>query len=168
MIRNRATWTITAIHPNGTLTARGDTGTVTLPAHYVKVHVELAYAHTAMATQGRIVDTGILYTERPCDARTLYVAMTRGRHTNHAWLPTTTDTTPTDIFERSITSDWIDQPAIVRQNELDPTPEPPPDDTAIHVPPVSQRHVRARSIVNAWTSPQRPTPAPPSPDLSIQ
>lgn len=172
MIRNRATWTITAIHAYGALTARGDSGTVTLPADYVSDHVDLAYAHTAMATQGRTVDTGILYTERPCDARTLYVAMTRGRHANHAWLSSTTEATSIDIFERSATSDWIDRPAVVRHAELHPTPEPPSDDTVlVDAPaapdtPISRRHARARTIVNDWTKPPAPPRLPP-PDLTI-
>ena len=115
---------------------------------------------------------------RPSDLDRLYQRLqasggvggkTRGRHTNHAWLPTTTESTPVDVFERSITSDWIDQPAIVRHAELNPTPEPPPDST-VGDTPASRRHARARSIVNAWTNPANrttPPPRPSPPDLSV-
>jgi ATP-dependent exoDNAse (exonuclease V) alpha subunit len=42
MVRNRATWTIDAAHPDGSLTASGRNGTIYLPPSYVAEHVELA------------------------------------------------------------------------------------------------------------------------------
>ena len=68
MVRNRARWTITAIHPDGSLTATGRHGTVHLPARYVAEHVELAYATTATAAQGRTVDHA-LSGRRPAQRR---------------------------------------------------------------------------------------------------
>ena len=44
MVRNRATWTVTGVHVDGSLTVAGRCGTVHLPAAYVAEHVELAYA----------------------------------------------------------------------------------------------------------------------------
>lgn len=52
MVRNRNAWSITALGRDGSITATGDTGAVTLPAVYVAEHVELAYAVTAMGAQG--------------------------------------------------------------------------------------------------------------------
>jgi ATP-dependent exoDNAse (exonuclease V) alpha subunit len=51
MVRNRAVWTIDAIHRDGSLTATGKSGVVLLPAEYVNEHVELAYARTGMGGQ---------------------------------------------------------------------------------------------------------------------
>ena len=65
MIRNRDQWTIDQVHRNGDLTVAGRTGTVRLPADYVQAHVELAYAQTSHATQGRTVDRSILSSTAP-------------------------------------------------------------------------------------------------------
>jgi hypothetical protein len=70
MVRNRAIWTVDTIHPDGSLTATGKHGSVHLPAKYVNEHVELAYAHTVMAAQGRNVYGGLLFADRPMDIRT--------------------------------------------------------------------------------------------------
>ncbi|MCP3851842.1 MAG: AAA family ATPase, partial [Gammaproteobacteria bacterium] len=60
MVRNRDQWTITALHRNGDITGTGASGTVRLPADYVTEHVELGYAQTSHAAQGRTVDRSIL------------------------------------------------------------------------------------------------------------
>jgi hypothetical protein len=118
MVRNRATWTVTAIHPNGSLTASGHHGTVRLPARYIADHVELAYASTAAAAQGRTVDHALMVVDRPTDVRNLYVAMSRGSHANHAYLAIQGEQTAQDIFVQCLVSDWIDQPAHTRRAEL--------------------------------------------------
>ena len=76
MVRNRATWTIDAIHHNGSIAATGTHGTIRLPAAYVRDHVELAYATTATGAQGRTVDHAILYLDSPADVRNIYVPLT--------------------------------------------------------------------------------------------
>jgi exodeoxyribonuclease V alpha subunit len=38
-------------HDDGSITAQGKTGTVVLPAEYVREHVQLAYATTAHGAQ---------------------------------------------------------------------------------------------------------------------
>ncbi len=65
MVRNRATWTVDSVHPDGSLTATGRAGTVRLPADYVAEHVDLAYARTGIGAQGRTVTGGLLFLERP-------------------------------------------------------------------------------------------------------
>ncbi len=87
--RNGDRWTVTAIQPDGTLTARGNGGTVRLPADYVAEHVELGYAVTAHRAQGATVDTAHAIVTPTMTRETLYVAMTRGRDSNTAY--TTTD-----------------------------------------------------------------------------
>lgn len=97
MVRNRATWIIDTIHHDGSITATGSHGTIHLPAGYVRDHVELAYATTAMGAQGRTVDHAILYLDTPADVRNVYVPMSRGRHSNHAYVATAGEDTAIDI-----------------------------------------------------------------------
>lgn len=79
IVRNRSTWTIDEILPDGSIGVSGRSGCVDLPAAYVAEHVELAYARTSMGAQGSTVDVGIVLIDKPTDVRNLYVAMTRGR-----------------------------------------------------------------------------------------
>ncbi len=118
MIRNRDQWTVTALHRNGDITAGGRSGTVRLPAEYVTENVELGYAQTSHAAQGRTVDRSILLLDGPSDVRGIYVPLTRGRHRNHAYITTTGEQTAVDVFAESIPRSWIDQPAIAREAEL--------------------------------------------------
>lgn len=118
MVRNRAIWTVDAIHPDHSLTATGKHGSVHLPAPYVSEHVELAYAHTVMAAQGRNVYGGILFAERPMDVRTLYVALSRGMAVNEAFFAVSGEQTALDVMVQSMTADWIDLPATSRRAEL--------------------------------------------------
>ena len=118
MIRNRNTWTITALNDDWTITARGATGTVVLPAEYLCGHVELAYAITAMGAQGRTVDHAITVIDTTTDVRNLYVPMTRGRESNHAYLAIEGEDTAAEVFARYLTNDWIDLPAHQRAQEL--------------------------------------------------
>jgi hypothetical protein len=108
-VSNRDTWTITAVHPDGSLTVtpgvtpaaagtggvpRGVTPGVTpgpgparvLPAGYVREHVELAYASTAHGVQGDTVTAAHLVVGEHTGAASAYVGMTRGRHANTAHL----------------------------------------------------------------------------------
>ncbi|MCP3859158.1 MAG: hypothetical protein GY704_05865, partial [Phycisphaeraceae bacterium] len=81
-------------------------------------HVELGYAQTSHAAQGRTVDRSILVLDGPSDVRGIYVPLTRGRHHNDAYITTTSEQTAVDVFAESIARSWIDQPAIARQAEF--------------------------------------------------
>ena len=118
MVRNRATWTINTIHPDGAITATGKHGTIHLPAAYVGEHVELAYATTGMGAQGRTVHAAITVLDGPTDVRNLYVPMTRGRDTNEAFITVTGEQTAVDVFAQCLALDWIDLPAHTRRAEL--------------------------------------------------
>lgn len=88
-VRNGATWTVIRRWHDGSLTVQGDNDeTVTLPARYVSENVELGYATTAHRAQGRTVDTAHLIVTDRLTRPLLYVGMTRGRHTNHAYVVT--------------------------------------------------------------------------------
>jgi conjugative relaxase-like TrwC/TraI family protein len=104
-VRNGEVFTVIAVHPDGSLDARparaednnhgrgedsgdaGASGWVRLPAHYVAEHVELGYAITAHRAQSTTVDTAHVITGPGMAREHLYVAMTRGRHVNHAYVP---------------------------------------------------------------------------------
>ena len=124
MVHNRDSWTVTAISGDG-VTVTGKTGSVTLPAGYVADHVELGYAQTTHGAQGRTVDTALFLLDGPVDVRGVYVPMTRGRATNEAFIVTTDDRDPVDVFADALTRDWIDWPAVVRRHQLNPEPTRP-------------------------------------------
>ena len=84
----------------------------------VAEHVELAYAVTSMGAQGRTVDHAITVLDGVTDVRNIYVPMTRGRHSNHAYITIEGEDTAADVFARYITNDWIDLPAHQRAHEL--------------------------------------------------
>lgn len=148
MVRNRAEWTVTAIHADGSINVDGRSGRIRLPSEYVAEHVDLAYARTGHGAQGRTVDAAIVYLDGPTDVRNLYVPMTRGRTTNEVFVATTGEQTALDVVAQSIAADWIDRPALVRHAELNP--HTTPDVTISH----------SRQILADWRGrPVRRTPA---------
>ncbi|WP_280423859.1 MobF family relaxase [Nocardia carnea] len=96
-VRNGYTWTVTAVHDDGSITAQhlrsgrtpGDS--VRLPADYVAEHVRLGYAATIDSAQGITTDTCHIALTGGETRQQFYVAMTRGRHANHAYIPTALD-----------------------------------------------------------------------------
>ncbi|WP_227981079.1 MobF family relaxase [Nocardia spumae] len=96
-VRNGYRWTITTVHPDGSLTASHHThngkpgATTLLPADYVAEHVRLGYALTLDSAQGITTDTCHTVLTGHESRNQLYVALTRGIHTNHAYIPTTTN-----------------------------------------------------------------------------
>ncbi len=103
-VRNRHSWTVTATRADGGLTVEHpQRGTVELPAAYVAEHVELGWAVTGYGTQGDTVDIGIAVLDTTTSRNHAYVAMTRGRHANHAVLLDPTGTQdPTEQFAQII------------------------------------------------------------------
>ncbi len=84
-VRNRQTWTVTAIHPNGALDVVDDTaGSVRLPGDYVAEHIELGWAVTGYGNQGITTDHAICIIEPGMTRAGIYVGLTRGRGTNTA------------------------------------------------------------------------------------
>ena len=103
-VRNGETFTVTAVHPDGSLDAhpardaasseapvdglgRDASASIRIPAEYVAEHVELGYAITARRAQSTTVDTAHVITGPGMTREHLYVAMTRGRDANHAYVP---------------------------------------------------------------------------------
>ncbi len=93
-VKNGDRWTVHQTHADGSLTVQrpgspGRRGRVTLPAGYVAEHVELGYAITAHRAQGATVDTAHLVVHSSTMTReAFYVAMTRGRQANVAYVAT--------------------------------------------------------------------------------
>lgn len=120
MVKNRDHWAITDMHRDGSITIAGRTGTIRLPADYVTRDLELGYAQTSHASQGRTVDVALLLVETPTDSRGVYTPMTRGRDANQAYVITEDDKTAADVLAQALARDWIDQPAHARRLQLDP------------------------------------------------
>jgi conjugative relaxase-like TrwC/TraI family protein len=118
MVKNRDHWTVEQIHHDGSLTVSGKTGQVQLPPDYVARNVELAYAETSHANQGRTVDRSFLYLDSPTDCRGIYVPLSRGRDTNEAFVVVEGEQAPADVIIDALARDWIDRPALQVQAEL--------------------------------------------------
>lgn len=89
-VRNGDRWEVAAVRRNGSLEVRrqGEKwgGSVVLPASYVRRHVELGYAVTAHRAQGITTDTSHVVVASGTTRENLYVAMTRGRESNVAYV----------------------------------------------------------------------------------
>jgi hypothetical protein len=96
----------------------GRTGIARLLAEYVAEHVELAYAETSHANQGRTFDRSFLFLDGPTDTRGVYVPLTRGRHSNEAFVVTRGEETAVDVLTEALTRDWIDRPAVTVRAEM--------------------------------------------------
>ncbi|UUO03602.1 ATP-binding domain-containing protein [Mycolicibacterium novocastrense] len=95
-VRNGNRWRVAALNPNTNRLAaeRLDDGARALfGPDYFREHVSLGYAVTVHSAQGATADASIAVLSETTSRNLLYVAMTRGRHANHA-----------HIYERSIES----------------------------------------------------------------
>ncbi|WP_188547579.1 MobF family relaxase [Rhodococcoides trifolii] len=89
-VRNGDRWTVEKATRSGKLVVRhlGLGRKLTLPAQYVADHVTLGYASTVHSAQGMTADVCHTVATGAETRQILYVAMTRGRHGNHLYLPT--------------------------------------------------------------------------------
>lgn len=93
-VKNSDRWQITHRYEDGSLAVRrlgrGDQPhgkALVLPAKYVREELELGYASTVHRAQGASIDTAHALVDPEKAARELfYVAMTRGKHRNHAYV----------------------------------------------------------------------------------
>lgn len=95
-VTNGDRWTVTAVHPDHSITARhhGLSRHRRLPADYVAQHVQLGYATTVHGAQGMTTDTTHAVVTGDEARQLLYVALTRGRRANHVYLATGHDGDP--------------------------------------------------------------------------
>ena len=130
-VKNRDRWTITAVGDTG-LVVTGASGTVTLPDEYVAEHVNLAYAQTAHASQGRTIAGTSIYAYdpdlAPADRAGIYVPMTRGREENLAVVAADNTAIAKAHLADAISRRWIDTPAIAHLHEQ---PRPPAEPVSL-------------------------------------
>ncbi|WP_299960521.1 MobF family relaxase [uncultured Modestobacter sp.] len=101
-VKNGDRWTVAEVHASGALeVVHRRTGRhVTLPADYVRDHVTLGYATTVHGAQGLTAESCYAITTGTESRQLLYVALTRGRHANHVFLPITGDGDPHSLITR--------------------------------------------------------------------
>jgi len=92
-VKNGDQWTVTAVRKDGAMDVQrtNGTGRATLPAAYVREHVELGYATTAHRAQGRTVETAHSFVSATTLREPLYVMATRGRESNRLYVDTLYD-----------------------------------------------------------------------------
>ena len=87
IVANRATYTVLGMDEDGALRVRGARGEIAhLPRSYVDQHLTLAYASTVHAAQSRTVDTSHALLDEAAAREAAYVALSRGREANTAYL----------------------------------------------------------------------------------
>lgn len=91
-VRNGNRWTVTRLHRDGGVTVRRAGyrrgAAVRLPRSYVTEHLDIGYAVTGYGAQGVTVDTAHAIVQSGTSREQLYVALTRGRHANTAYVAT--------------------------------------------------------------------------------
>ena len=89
-VRNGDRWTVSDIRDDGSVTLRRAGlrwgGSVVLPAVYAAEHLDLGYAVTSYRAQGITVDTSHVLVDASMTRENLYVALTRGRDANLAYV----------------------------------------------------------------------------------
>jgi conjugative relaxase-like TrwC/TraI family protein len=89
-VRNGDRWIVSKLREDGSVTIRPTNrrfgGSIVLPATYVAEHLDLGYAVTAHRAQGVTIDTSHVVVTSTTTRENLYVAMTRGREENHAYV----------------------------------------------------------------------------------
>jgi conjugative relaxase-like TrwC/TraI family protein len=101
-VKNGDGWRVESLGDDGSLVLiRTTTGArVTVDATYTATNVELGYATTLHRAQGRTVDRAHCYISPRTSRELLYVAMTRGRDANLAYVDTTYDIDPATSHDR--------------------------------------------------------------------
>ncbi len=93
-VQNGNRWKITKIRGDGSVTIRpvdrSRGKSIVLPANYAAEHLDLGYATTAHRAQGITVDTSHVLVDPAMTRENLYVAMTRGKDANLAYVATDT------------------------------------------------------------------------------
>ncbi|UOY04031.1 MobF family relaxase [Blastococcus sp. PRF04-17] len=99
-VKNGDRFTVTAVRPDGALAVtHTSTGRrITLPAAYVREHVQLGYATTVHGAQGVTAEVGHTVLTGAESRQLVYVALSRGRAANHLYLSTVGDGDPHSVI----------------------------------------------------------------------
>lgn len=92
-VKNRDRWVVVEVADDGSIEAANllNQQRVRMPADYVQEHVELGYASTVHGAQGATVDTSHTLIDGAETRPMLYVALSRGRQSNHVWVAASVD-----------------------------------------------------------------------------
>ena len=165
-VKNRDRWTITAVDHGG-LVVTGTAGTVTLPVVYVAEHVNLAYAQTAHASQGRTISGTSIYAydpdTAPADRAGIYVPLTRGKHENLAVVQADNVPIAKQHLADAVSRRWIDTPAITHLHEPQPA-EPVGLATQIDTAKDLLDNFEQQSLFDTGIPSPTINPTPPEPD----
>lgn len=108
-VKNNDEWVVADIDDTtGDIIAVSGDEKVTLPASYCREHVQLAYATTAHRSQGRTVDTAHTIVDNSASRETFYVAMTRGKLSNRAYVIDDQDMQLGDKASHGMSQTWRD------------------------------------------------------------
>jgi DNA primase catalytic core len=101
-VKNGDRWHVTRVHPDGALdvTHLATRRRARLPASYTMAHVALGYATTVHAAQGITADVSHVVAVGEESRQMLYVALTRGRRSNHVYLAVTGNGDPHTVTTR--------------------------------------------------------------------
>jgi hypothetical protein len=154
-LRNGDLFTVTGHTELGLTVQRLDSpATAVLPRDYLAQHARYGWASTIDSAQGATVDHSLLLARPGLDRSRLYVAMTRGRRTNHVYLATEPDPEITPRDSRPPAIDPASQLAQMLhrtgENAAAHTRLPEPD------PPTATR--RHRGQRRTFAEPPRPAP----------
>ncbi len=123
-VRNRERWTVTATDSieegDVTVTRLDGHGTITLPAVYVREHLQLAYATTEPGAQGDTSTCSVTLATTATTRRGLFMAMTRGERENLALVVTKSHdlAEARSVLEGVLLADRADIPAVVHRRTL--------------------------------------------------
>ena len=110
-VRNGDRWTVTDAPKHGGIQVTNpERGTVSLPPEYTAEHVTLGYAVTAHKAQGMTVDHALVHVDDTTSAEALYVAMSRGRQSNHAYVHAEeSNADPVEVFRSAVGRDTTER-----------------------------------------------------------
>jgi conjugative relaxase-like TrwC/TraI family protein len=110
-VKNGDAWLVESLNDDGSLVLlRTTTGArVVVDAAYAATNVELGYATTLHRAQGRTVDRAHCYVTPRTSRELLYVAMTRGRDLNLAYVDTGFDIDPTTSHDGLLVTQSIEE-----------------------------------------------------------
>ncbi|MBY6687470.1 relaxase domain-containing protein [Rhodococcus sp. BP-149] len=125
-VQNGDLWTVTGVGEDGSIAVTGNRhgAHTVLPAWYAQGHTELGYAHTIHRAQGLTVDVGRALLSTAVDRQAAYVALTRGKTGNYAYLVTDQlpdpdldhapgpEATPTTVFAGILARDGEERAAV--------------------------------------------------------
>ncbi len=139
-VRNRETWTVTDIAPDGSLRLekRGGQREVTVAAGYALDRVELAYFRTTHGVQGVTAQLGGTLVDERSGFRSLYTGMTRGRLENTAFVVCEEPSQAREVMERALQRDRTDLGVLTHMRTLERSRQREVRSPA-HRPPAAER-----------------------------